>query len=118
MPGSQGGGRKLAGESMVLLKNDGVLPLKAGKSDSKIALIGPFADSRLLCGSWSMFYEMEDVVTVKEGLGGSLRSRTGSSRRLAAVFSIGIRSFCRLRGRSFPARRSGRTWGTGVMRSF
>jgi beta-glucosidase len=34
--------RKLANESMVLLKNDGVLPLKT--SGIKIAVVGPLAD--------------------------------------------------------------------------
>jgi beta-glucosidase len=44
--------RKLAGESMVLLKNDGVLPLK--KEGVKIALIGPLADqTNVLLGNYN-----------------------------------------------------------------
>ena len=44
--------RKLAGESMVLLKNDGVLPLKAGVK--KIAVVGPLADqTRVLLGNYN-----------------------------------------------------------------
>jgi beta-glucosidase len=44
--------RKLANESMVLLKNDGVLPLKSG--GKRIALIGPLADqTRVLLGNYT-----------------------------------------------------------------
>ena len=44
--------RKLANESMVLLKNDGVLPLKPGVT--KIAVVGPLADqTRVLMGNYS-----------------------------------------------------------------
>src|SRR3954471_20693191 len=44
--------RKLANESMVLLKNDGVLPLK--KEGTKIALIGPLADqTKVLLGNYT-----------------------------------------------------------------
>jgi beta-glucosidase len=44
--------RKLANESMVLLKNDGVLPLK--KEGIKIAVIGPLADqTRVLLGNYN-----------------------------------------------------------------
>jgi len=43
--------RKLANESMVLLKNDGVLPLKA---NVKIAVMGPLADqTRVLLGNYN-----------------------------------------------------------------
>jgi beta-glucosidase len=43
--------RKLANESMVLLKNDGTLPLK---SPAKIAVIGPLADqTRVLLGNYN-----------------------------------------------------------------
>ncbi|MGA7859255.1 MAG: glycoside hydrolase family 3 C-terminal domain-containing protein [Terracidiphilus sp.] len=43
---------KLANESMVLLKNDGVLPLK--KTDVKIAVIGPLADqTKFLLGNYN-----------------------------------------------------------------
>lgn len=43
--------RKLANESMVLLKNDGVLPLKKG---AKIALIGPLAEqTNVLLGNYN-----------------------------------------------------------------
>ena len=44
--------RKLANESMVLLKNDGTLPLKPGIR--KIAVVGPLADqTRVLLGNYS-----------------------------------------------------------------
>ena len=44
--------RKLANESMVLLKNDGVLPLKT--SGVKIAVVGPLADqTRVLLGNYN-----------------------------------------------------------------
>jgi beta-glucosidase len=44
--------RKLANESMVLLKNDGTLPLKAAVS--KIAVVGPLADqTRVLLGNYN-----------------------------------------------------------------
>ena len=44
--------RKMANESMVLLKNDGVLPLKA--SGLKIAVVGPLADqTKVLLGNYS-----------------------------------------------------------------
>jgi beta-glucosidase len=57
--------RKLADESMVLLKNDGVLPLK---SDVKrIALIGPLADqTRVLLGNYNGI--PTHSVSVLEGL--------------------------------------------------
>ena len=44
--------RKLANESMVLLKNDGTLPLKAGIRN--IAVVGPLADqTRVLLGNYA-----------------------------------------------------------------
>jgi beta-glucosidase len=44
--------RKLANESLVLLKNDGVLPLKTG--GTKIAVIGPLADqTKVLLGNYN-----------------------------------------------------------------
>ena len=44
--------RKLANESMVLLKNDGVLPLKT--SGIKIAVVGPLADqTQVLLGNYN-----------------------------------------------------------------
>lgn len=41
---------KVAHESMVLLENDGILPLK---NNTKIALIGPYASSQSIIGPWS-----------------------------------------------------------------
>jgi len=44
--------RKLADESMVLLKNDGTLPLKSGVKN--IAVVGPLADqTRVLLGNYN-----------------------------------------------------------------
>ncbi len=57
--------RKLANESMVLLKNDGILPLKT--SGLKIALIGPLADqTKVLLGNYNGI--PTHSVTVLEGL--------------------------------------------------
>lgn len=57
--------RVLSNESMVLLKNDGVLPLK--KSPLKIAVIGPLADqTRYLLGNYNG--TPSHTVSVMEGL--------------------------------------------------
>ncbi|MGC9995124.1 MAG: glycoside hydrolase family 3 C-terminal domain-containing protein [Terriglobia bacterium] len=57
--------RKLANESMVLLKNDGTLPLKSGLT--KIAVVGPLADqTRVLLGNYSG--GPTRIVSVLEGL--------------------------------------------------
>ncbi|KAG8851519.1 hypothetical protein FRB96_009192 [Tulasnella sp. 330] len=57
--------RKLASEGMVLLRNNGTLPLKAGQ---KIAVIGPNAKSRVISGGGSAFLKPSYVVTPWEGL--------------------------------------------------
>ena len=58
--------RELAAKSMVLLSNNGVLPLKEGV---KIALVGPLADNaRSQLGSWRGFGEAKRSVTIREGL--------------------------------------------------
>lgn len=59
--------RKAAAASFVLLKNkNNILPLK---KDTKIALIGPLADSRRnMLGTWSVAGDHEKAVTVIEGL--------------------------------------------------
>ncbi|MGA2633423.1 MAG: glycoside hydrolase family 3 C-terminal domain-containing protein [Terracidiphilus sp.] len=57
--------RKLANESMVLLKNDGVLPLKT--SGIKIAVVGPLADqTKVLLGNYTGI--PSHTVSVLEGL--------------------------------------------------
>jgi beta-glucosidase len=57
--------RKLANESMVLLKNDGLLPLRA--SGIKIAVVGPLADqTRVLLGNYNGLPSR--TVSVLEGL--------------------------------------------------
>ncbi len=57
--------REVAAKSCVLLKNNGVLPLK---SNQKIALIGPFAENSDILGSWSWHGKREDAVTLREGV--------------------------------------------------
>ncbi len=57
--------RKLANESMVLLKNDGVLPLKT--SGIKIAVVGPLADqTKVLLGNYNG--TPSHTVSILEGL--------------------------------------------------
>lgn len=58
--------RKIATESMVLLKNDGVLPF--GESQ-KIAVIGPFLhEKRDLLGSWTLDGKAEETPSLFEAL--------------------------------------------------
>ena len=57
--------RRLAGESMVLLKNDGVLPLKS--SVKRIAIVGPLADqTAVLLGNYNGI--PTHTVSVLEGM--------------------------------------------------
>lgn len=56
--------RKAAEESCVLLKNDGVLPLK---KEQKVALIGPFSDEKDIFGNWGCRGKGSDCVSLKEG---------------------------------------------------
>jgi beta-glucosidase len=58
--------RKLAEESIVLLKNNNnVLPLS---KDKKIALIGPYADEKSLVGLWAFFANKENITTLKTAM--------------------------------------------------
>ncbi|MFG6357911.1 MAG: beta-glucosidase BglX [Acetatifactor sp.] len=62
--------RKAAPETFVLLKNDGILPLPTAptKQVRTIAFVGPYVDEKRICGSWSLFYNMEENVTIQEAL--------------------------------------------------
>ena len=57
--------RKAIEESCVLLKNEGVLPLKESAS---VALVGPFADEHEIIGNWAGKGRIEESVTLKEGV--------------------------------------------------
>ena len=58
--------RRAAEETAVLLKNEGVLPFR--KDVKRIALIGPFAESRQLNGFWSRPGAEQYTVTLPEGI--------------------------------------------------
>lgn len=59
--------RKMARESMVLLKNDqGVLPLT--NKQKSIAIVGPFAKEKEVMGWWKSRGETEDVITAFAGI--------------------------------------------------
>lgn len=58
--------RQTAAESMVLLKNNGILPL-SGKQQS-VVVMGPWADNRDVFGWWTGVGQRKDAVTVIEAL--------------------------------------------------
>lgn len=58
--------REAANESIVLLKNDGILPLKPSQ---KVAVVGPLADDHsAMAGSWCMSKHKDETVTILEGV--------------------------------------------------
>ncbi len=58
--------REYAAESMVLLKNEGVLPLE---KTARVALVGPYAnDRRTLLGSWTLDARAEETPNFSECL--------------------------------------------------
>ena len=59
--------RKAAEESFVLLKNDGLLPLKV--ASKTVALIGPMSDDAgQMLGSWGAKSQTKDVITLRAAL--------------------------------------------------
>ena len=57
-----------ARESIVLLKNNGVLPLTASGSVRRLFVVGPNADSQTILGDWAAPQPDSLVITVLEGL--------------------------------------------------
>ncbi|MBE6926011.1 MAG: beta-glucosidase BglX [Ruminococcaceae bacterium] len=57
--------RVAAASSFVLLKNEGLLPLK---KEEKVAFIGPYADNCNIHGSWTYLEHPENNVTIKQGV--------------------------------------------------
>lgn len=77
--------RKLAEKSSVLLKNEGVLPLRP---EQRVALIGPFADSGDILGWWSWTGSKETAVKLSD----AIRSVTGNPEHVAVAEGSGIDS--------------------------
>ncbi|MBW4330339.1 glycoside hydrolase family 3 C-terminal domain-containing protein [Stakelama sp. CBK3Z-3] len=77
--------REAARQSMVLLKNDGVLPLARGGS---IAVIGPLAEDRAnMLGTMPALGREEDVVTVADGL----RRAAGDKATIRYAMGVPVR---------------------------
>lgn len=58
--------RDIAAASMVLLKNENVLPFS--KEVNKVAIIGPYAEEHSIIGPWSWLGKGEDTISLKEGI--------------------------------------------------
>lgn len=56
-----------ARQGIVLLKNDGILPLKEGQY-RRIFVVGPDADSQTIMGDWAAPQPEENVITVLKGI--------------------------------------------------
>lgn len=79
--------REAAGRSIVLLRNDGVLPLDRADG-RKIALIGPFAEDRAnLYGPWAFYGDPDKGVDIATGL----RAAMADPARLTVAQGCGVR---------------------------
>lgn len=80
--------RTMAGECMVLLKNDGVLPLS---KNTKVALVGPFArERRALLGSWTLDGKAEETPNLAEAMQAVLGNKMLISGENIAVLDNSI----------------------------
>ncbi len=86
--------RKIADESMVLLKNDGTLPLKSGIT--KIAVVGPFADqTKVLLGNYTGTpTHIVSVLTVSRQSSLMQRSHSCPGPSSCATTGIPYRTIC------------------------
>ncbi len=66
-PAAKRGALRLACESCVLVKNEGILPLDPGQ---KVFWAGPYIDSREFLSRWAIFGEHADVETIETVLKG------------------------------------------------
>jgi len=57
-----------ARKGIVLLKNDGILPLKQTNSKKKILVTGPNANNQTILGDWHKPQPEDNVITVYEGI--------------------------------------------------
>lgn len=57
--------RAATAETLVLLENNGILPLK---KEDKVAFVGPYTEEKAIIGSWSIFGKNEEAVSVREGM--------------------------------------------------
>ena len=96
-PESRAAARDIAARSMVLLKNEGVLPLST--SLRRLAVVGPLADDRPnMMGNWTGDGRKEDVVTVLEGIRAAVSRETqvlhaaGASLDVAQMMTDGAGS--------------------------
>lgn len=75
--------RRAAGDSILLLKNNGVLPLR---ENANAAFVGPYFDSQDIRGPWSASSRAEDTVTVRRGienlLGKGIAGKAGCTAQL------------------------------------
>lgn len=67
LPSHANAARRTAQRSMVLLKNEGdILPLQ--RSGQRIALIGPYADSKDIIGMWAVHADRSRAVTLRSAM--------------------------------------------------
>lgn len=84
--------RQSAQEALVLLKNDGVLPLDVGKV-KKIALVGPHGDNaRMFFGGYTHLSMMESTYAVANSIAGVAGIENVSGKEIKTVPGTNIQS--------------------------
>ena len=110
---SRAAARDIAARSMVLLKNEGALPLDP--SLRRIAVIGPLADDKAnMMGNWTGDGKAEDVVTV---LAGVKAAAAGSEVVHATGVSLDVARLMNDHGAITPADREGIDKAAAVART-